>query len=231
MENKSKRELFSRLLLIFGGATALIFGLSTALIPNLAYVQVTIRYWPYEQMFLEYLAFNVQLHESSFGLLISSFGGFLGLLSAVRRNVKGDLLGFAGGFLGVLGVLFYSLPALGSAPEVLSFYVSWMGFCSTLIGVSVMFIGSMVKSEGWHRLTLLGIPLLLALWVTCPLLVATGNFSFLISIRLISFGEYRSIGLLFWYSYLIGLVLTHLGTVIGLFKSITQLTRIPYSSR
>jgi len=100
MENKSKRELFSRLLLIFGGATALIFGLSTALIQNLAYVQVTIRYWPYEQMFLEYLAFNVQLHESSFGLLISSFGGFLGLLSAVRRNVKGDLLGFAGGFLG-----------------------------------------------------------------------------------------------------------------------------------
>lgn len=123
MEKKAKRELLSRLLLIVGGSMTLIFGLSTAFIPNLAYVKVTSTYWPYKQIYFEYLSFKVQLHESSFGLMMTSVGGFLGLLSSVKRDVKRDLLCFAGDLLGVLGVVFYSAPIQGSIPEVQISYV------------------------------------------------------------------------------------------------------------
>lgn len=224
MEKKSKRELLSRLLLIVGGSMALIFGLLTALIPNLAYVKVTRILWGYNQLSFErvYLPFKVQLHESSFALMMASVGGFLGLLSSVKR----DLLCFTGDFLGVLGVVFYSPPIAGSIIIAQIAYEPWLGFSLTLVGISIMFIGSMVKSEGWHRLTLLGIPSLLTIPVIIPFLIAINDLPLLFSFRRVD----RLIGLLLFLGYFIGFTLMHIGSVIGFLKSITKLTRIPYFS-
>jgi len=224
MENKSKIETISRLLMIIGGAWTLIFGLLTAFIPSLAYVEMIHAYWGYEQgyeqLYLVYLPFKVQLHESSFGMLVSSVGGFLGLLSSVRGDVKRDFLGFVGGFLGVLGILFYGSPIRGSAPEILIFYEPWVGVCLTLIGVSIMFTGSVVKSEWWHSLSLLGIPLFLTIWLIPLHLIAVNNLPLLLSI------EYSGSLMPLFRMHVVGLVLMLFGSVVGIWKSKAHLTRI-----
>jgi len=224
-ESKSKRELLTRVLMILGGAMALIFGLLTAFIPGLAYVEV----WVFSPFIttpaVVHFSFDFQIHGFTFGLLVSSVGGLLGLTAALtpvnRRaylGFMGDFLGILGFFLGILGFLFYPPSSYVTIPEFHFFDVPWVGVCLTLAGVSVMFIGSMVKSEGWHRLTLLGIPLLLTSWLTYPLLIAINNRPLLLSI-------YRSglMNALFFYFFIIGFVLTLLGSAIGFWKSSAHL--------
>lgn len=217
-EKESKRELLSRPLVIIGGAMALIFGLLTAFIPGLAYVRV----WVFAPLIImitpavEYFPFDFQIHGYTSGLLISSIGGFLGLTAALMRVNRRAYLGFMGNFLGFLGFLSLLFSPLGESaiPEVHYFWVPWVGTCLTLIGISLMFVGTMVESREWHHLTLLGIPLILTSLLTHPLLIAVNNLPLLLSIH-----RNMSINVLFGYLILLGFALTFFGTVIGFWKS------------
>lgn len=174
-----KKERLTCVLMIVGGAMALVFGLLTAFIQGLAYTVVV-----YDLRVI-YFPFKFQFHGFTFGLLISSVGGLLGIVSSLRQDKKFAYLAFIADFLGIFGFLLVKAPFTydqnifgGEA----FFAVPWVGVCLTLVGVSVMFVGSMAESKGLPRLTLLGVPLLLAMWLMQPLLIAAKNFRLLISI-------------------------------------------------
>jgi len=205
----------------------LVFGLLTAFIPGLAYVEVYItgpthlgQTYPYVACF----PFEFQIHGFTFGLLVSSVGGILGLTSALRRGNKLVYLAFIGDFLGILGFLFYPPTRYSIIPEIHFFDVPWVGVCLTLIGISMMTVGCVVKCRGWHRLTVLGIPLLLASWLIYPLLITVNNLPLLLSIhRSVVRNTLPGIllgvpGVLVGVFLVLGFALTLLGSAIGVWK-------------
>jgi len=228
METEAKKELLTRTLMLIGGTITLIFGLLTAFIPNLAYMVVVTDWNPPPHLYyLRPLSFpdSPFLYLSPpfacmfLGLLVTSFGGFLGLVSAVKHDGKLAPLGSIGSLLGILGLL-RAIPS-GQPPftmleelfdfEGVLFYVPWVGVCLTLVGVSFMLVSSAAKGNRVQRLTLLGIPLLMASWLIYPFLIATNNIPFLISIGKYPIGSNASASILIGTFAILGFGLTLLG--------------------
>ena len=139
-----KGQRIAQFLMVIGGVTAAVCGLLTAFIPGLAYVSV---HDPFESPpYVEYLPLNLQLHNFTFEMLMSSVGGFLVLGSSIRRSKKLAFLSFAGDFLGILGFLIYT----GDRPGTFiwtgyAFKMPWIGLSLTFLGVLLMFASSIIR--------------------------------------------------------------------------------------
>jgi len=151
-----------RLVTALGAALALAFSLLTAFFPGLARVVV------YPSRYIAYLPlFQPEIRAPTFfGMLVSSIGALLGLVSLRVGHAR---LGFAGVFLGLSG---FSLLALHPSLLEISFCMFWWGPGLTMLGLLMMFWGLVVQSKAVPRLALLGCPFLLAVWLLPPLLTA-----------------------------------------------------------
>lgn len=194
----------------------MIFGLLSAFVRGLTYVTVYVGPPPMEgtvSPVVYFGDFSFQIHGFTFGMLVSTVGGLLGLISSVERYNKLVSIGFAGGFLGILGFLFrpyeyfYSPFTGGYRITVL-----WVGPCLTLLGISLMLIGLVTRFKGWHYLTLLGIILLLVGQFTYPLWIISNNLSLFLIRNLVSMSAW--VGL----SIIIGFAFTLSGSAIGAWK-------------
>lgn len=204
---------------------ALTFGLLSAFIPGLHYVRV-VEIWRYPPPIVDiaYLPFNLQLHDYTLGMLLSSVGGLLGLISSLRRGKRLLSVGFAGCFLGILAS-FASYPSQPTwFPTRILFQTYWVGSCLTIIGICILFVGLMLESQGLHRLSILGVPLFLFVFLY-PLLAATKNFYLFFSI-------YRNYQMQFLFGTLdyIGLGLTLLGSAFGIWKCLPNLRQTIHAS-
>lgn len=158
-------------LLFFGSITILIFSLLTAVMSGLAFVTVqsnmlTETYSVYYQP----LAFGV--HMNTVKMVISAIGGLAGLFALLEHKNKPAYVGFTAIAVASLGLI---LPAASHTvykiPEVIYFDVPWIGVLLVLVGVSILFIGLALKKPNVPRITLLSVPLLLAVYLIRPLFV------------------------------------------------------------
>lgn len=226
MSEESAWKSLPRILMIVGGAMALIFGLLSAFIPGLHYVRMVYLRRPFQgrpRIDIAYLPFKLQLHDYSLGMLLFSVGGLLGLISSLRRDNRLVSAGFAGSFLAMLG-LFASAPRPPNwFPTSILFEMWWLGSCLAIVGVCVMFVGSMMEFRGWHSLSVLGVPFLLCNVLLFQLLAATRNFDLLSRILAGSVNIYGITGI-------IGLSLTLLGSAIGVWKFLPNLRHTTHAS-
>ena len=219
-----KRELLPRLLMIIGGAMALIFGLLSAFIPGLHYVRV-VDFWPrHLGVDIESLPFKLQLHDYTSGMLLCSVGGLLVLIPSLRRDKRLISIGFAGDFLAILGLIFSSPRPPGWFPTSILFETWWLGGCLAIVGICVMFVGLMLQYRGWQRLSILGVPLFLFV-LLYPLLIVTKNFHLFFSI-------FRNWEVQFFFGVLIyiGFCLILLGSIVGFLRFLPNLIQTTHAS-
>lgn len=210
--------------MIFGGIVTFIFGLLSAFIQSSAFVLlVNDPISQVQNIYVQYGTWQPQLHAYTLGMLVSSVGGILGVVSSLRSSLKFLRLGFLGIFLGVLGFTFLSgqPQPLWERVTVEPYHtnyvlkVPWIGICLTLLGVLVMFTSYMYEAGGWYRLVIIGVPLLLLSWLLCPLLIGFWGVSpslrsFFMNVRTnIWFGSLPVVG----FTLIIG------GTVLGFLKT------------
>jgi hypothetical protein len=226
MSKESTWRSLPRILMIIGGVMTLIFGLLSAFIPGLHYVEVVWcrAPWCSSPNYIKYFPFKLQLHDNTLGLVLCSVGGLLGLISSLRRDKRLVSTGFAGDFLAILAFVASYPPHSLAMPFYTLFPTYWVGSCLTIIGVCILFVGLMLESRGWLRLSILGVPLFLFV-LLYPLLAATKNFYLFFSI-------YRNypIQALFGILIYIGLGLTLLGSAIGVWKFLPNLRQTTHAS-
>jgi len=204
-----------------GGIMTVIFGLFSAFVRGLAYITV---YFPPLGMgppVIGFGDFSFQIHGFTFGMLISTIGGLLGLVSSVKRSNELCSIGFVGGFLGALGFLFHPPGFRSLLTGAYYFNILWLGSCLVLIGISLMLIGLTARSRGWHYLTLVGIPLLLISRLTFPLSILSNNVPLFLSIH-------RSVlmNMLLGFSIFGAYALTLIGSAIGAWEFRAGLRRM-----
>lgn len=216
---------YFRMFVFLGGIMTVVFGLLSAFVRGLAYVTV---YFPPPGMGPPVIGgfgvLSFQIHGFTFGMLVSTVGGLLGLISSIKRYNELVSIGFVGGFLGASGFLFhppgFSSPLTGEY----RFNILWLGSCLVLIGISLMLIGLTAISKGWHYLTLLGIPPLLISRLTFPLSILSNNLPLFSSIH-----KSAQMNVLLFFSIIIGYALTFLGSAIGAWKFRTGLRKISHT--
>jgi|GEM_PF-2110149 len=167
-------------LLSFGSITTLVFGLLAAFIPGLAYVTVQSYFMDvpvalYGLPSVYYPPLEPGVHMNTIKLVISAIGGLIGLFSLLENQNKPAYMGFAAIAITNLGLMLPTGDARISFPEMRNFDVPWLGFYLVLVGVSIMFLGLAMKKPIVPRITLLSVPLLLAVYSIYPLFVLS-NF-------------------------------------------------------
>jgi len=207
---------YFRMFVFLGEIMTVVFGLLSAFFRGLSYVTVYVGPPPMEgtvSPVVYFWNFSFQIHGFTFGMLVSTIGGFLGVISSIKHYNELVSIGFAGSFLGVLGFLFrpyeyFYSPFTGEYRIT----VLWVGPCLTLLSISLMLVGLVTRFKGWHYLTLLGIILLLVGQLTYPLWIISNNLSLFLIRNLVSMSVW--VGL----STIIGFALTLSGSAIDTWK-------------
>jgi hypothetical protein len=173
----------AKLILIFGSMLALIASLSSAFIPGLAYFSVSGNwstfFIPDTPHAIVFPAWTFSIHAFTVKLLVTAFGGLLGVLSFFERKRNVPFLSFSGMSLGTIGFL---LPA-GTPVNLVNVYsvdIPWVGSLIALVGVLMMFLGFAMRNSKVPRKALATVPILLAAYLVVPSLILSGNVSFFI---------------------------------------------------
>ncbi len=174
-------------ILFTGSVIALLLGLLSAFVPALAYITVSAEWSNFllsnAPHFVTIQPLIFSFHDFTIKLLVSAFGGLLGLCSVCceHRNTV-PFLSFAGLSLGTIGFL---LP-YGSSQFAASDYssdVPWVGSLITLVGVLLMFLGFSLRNTQVPKWALFVIPILLIIYLTSPVLIFTGNLQLFIFLQ------------------------------------------------
>jgi len=174
------QKKYAHMLTAFGGALTLVFGLLSAFNLGLAYARV----YPASMeasVSLSLSAFH--FHEYTQGFLVTSAGGFLGLIASFRKDRKFAYLGFSGIFLGLLGFFanIFLNPRLVLFEWTYQFLeVPSVGQILALLGVSLMFVGFVTELKV-HSITLLSVPITLASSSMHLPMILTNNIPLLVS--------------------------------------------------
>jgi len=99
---------YSRMLVFLGGLVTVVFGLLSAFVRGLAYGIVYVSPGSMVSPRVYFPHFYFQTHDFTLGMLVSSIGGLLGLISSVKHFNKLISIGYIGGIMGVLGFLLTS---------------------------------------------------------------------------------------------------------------------------
>lgn len=173
-------------ILFLGSIIALIMGTISAFVPRLAYITV----WTEGPNFLlsevphfiTYPSMEFSINDFTLKLLVSAFGGLLGLCSIVceHKNTV-PFLSFAAISFGTIGFL---LP-FGSSivGNEYSADIPWVGSLITLVGVLLMFLGFSLRNTNVPKWALAVIPMLLIVYLLSPVLIFTGNLAFYIFLQ------------------------------------------------
>ncbi len=171
MEVSSKERLF----LFFGSTITIVFGLAAAFVPGLAYVTVSSYFQdvpiPPLNAIAQYQSLEFGVHMFTAKLVISAIGGLVGLFSLLERNNKPAYMGFAAIVVASVGLMLPVYYSRLSAPAVQFFDVPWIGVLLVLVGVSTMFLGLAMNKTHIPRITVLSVPLLLAVYLIRPICV------------------------------------------------------------
>lgn len=153
-------------------------------------------------------------HKYTQGFLVTSAGGFPGLIASLRKDRKFAYLGFSGIFLGLLGFfvnVFLGPPRLIPADWTNYFFeVPSLGHILTLLGVSLMFVGFVTELKV-HSITLLSVPITLASSSMHLPMILTNSIPLLVSVYM-----NPTLAILSWGSSLI----MFSGALIGLCQTI-----------
>ena len=167
-----------KILLIIGSFIALIAGSISALIAGLAFIAVSAEwadfYLPNAPHFITFPPLTFGLHEYTVKLLITAFGGLLGVLSIFENKNSVPILSFTGLLIGTIGFLI-PVTANQSSANILSVDVPWMGSLIALIGALLMFLGFALRNTKVPRYVIIVLPILLVAYSVAPILVLTDN--------------------------------------------------------
>lgn len=177
----------AQFVLFIGSVIALLLGTLSAFVPGLAYITVSSEGANFlvsgAPHFVTYPPMDFGFNDFTVKLLVSAFGGFLGVCSvAFERKSTVPFLSFAGLSLGTIGFL---LP-FGANQAVINEYstnVPWVGSLITLVGVLLMFLGFALRNQHVPRWALAVIPVLLGIYLISPVLIFTGNIQFFIFLQ------------------------------------------------
>ncbi|MGD6932844.1 MAG: hypothetical protein ACQCN5_01400 [Candidatus Bathyarchaeia archaeon] len=192
-------------ILLIGSVIALLLGGLSAFVPGLAYITVTAEWsnflLPNAPHFVTIQPLSFSFNDFTVKLLVSSFGGLLGLFSVCceHKNTV-PFLSFAGLSFGTIGFL---LPY--GSNQVLTDYaadVPWVGSLITLVGVMLMFLGFALKNEHVPKWALLVIPVLLIIYLISPVLIFTGNLELFVFLQ-VNISISTTIGILVLFSHLL----------------------------
>ncbi len=192
-------------ILLIGSVVALLIGGLSAFIPGLAYITVTAEWsnflLPNAPHFVTVPPISFSFNDFTVKLLVSAFGGLLGLCSVCceHKNTV-PFLSFAGLSLGTIGFL---LP-YGSAQIVNDYTadVPWVGSLITLVGVLLMFMGFALKNAHVPKWALIVIPVLLIIYLISPVLIFTGNLELFVFLQ-VNISISTTIGILVLFGHLV----------------------------
>ena len=189
----------NRNLVILGSIVTLVFSVLVALIPRLAYVLIIS--WLGPSPHISYPPFDFSTHVYTLRFAVAAFAGILGLFSMIgpqsrRRNLI--LLSI------VFGSSAFWIPPVTNTIVVIDWMdicQPWLGGLPVLFGISLIFLGAIMKKTNVPRFTLLSVPLLFGSYSTLPLIIASGNlwllrnyYVFWVTMLLYAFGQ----ALMFW---------------------------------
>jgi hypothetical protein len=177
----------TQFILFIGSAITLIMGFLSAFVPRLAYITFSAEGANFllsgATHYVTYPPLTFSVNDFTLKLLVSAFGGILGLCSIVWEHKNAvPFLSFAGLSLGTIGFL---LP-FGSSPSLPNEYstdIPWVGSLITLVGVLLMFLGFALKSTHVPKRTLCVIPVLLAVYLISPVLIFTNNLQLFVFLQ------------------------------------------------
>jgi hypothetical protein len=176
----------AQLILLIGSIIALFVGAISAFIPRFAYVTVSsegatflVQDAPH---IVSYQTTALSFNDFTLKLLVSAFGGLLGLLSlACEHKNTVPFLSFAAISFGTIGFLLpFGSSIMGSEYSV---NIPWVGSLVTLIGVLLMFLGFALRNTYVPRRALAVIPVLLIVYLLSPALIFTGNIDYFIFLQ------------------------------------------------
>jgi len=196
----------AQFILFIGSVIALLLGTLSAFVPGLAYVTVSSEGANFlvsgAPHFVTYPPMDLGVNDFTVKMLVSAFGGFLGICSvAFERKSAVPFLSFAGLSLGTIGFL---LP-FGVNQAVISEYstnVPWIGSLITLVGVLLMFLGFALRNAHVSKWALAVIPVLLGIYLVSPVLIFTGNLQFFIFLQ-VNVSMSTLIGILILFGHLV----------------------------
>jgi len=196
----------AQFVLFIGSVIALLLGTLSAFVPGLAYVTVSSEGANFlvsgAPHFVTYPPMDLGVNDFTLKMLVSAFGGFLGICSvAFERKSAVPFLSFAGLSLGTIGFL---LP-FGANKAVISEYstnVPWIGSLITLVGVLLMFLGFALRNPHVSKWALAVIPILLGIYLVSPVLIFTGNLQFFIFLQ-VNVSMSTLIGILILFGHLV----------------------------
>jgi hypothetical protein len=176
----------AQFIMFLGSSIALLVGTMSAFIPRLAYFTVSAEgqnfFLSGAPHFVTYLPMTLGINDFTLKLLVSAFGGFLGLCSLCCEHKNTiPFLSFAAISFGTIGFLLpFGSNIMGNEYSV---DIPWVGSLITLIGVLLMFSGFALRSIHVPRRALAVIPLLLIVYLLSPILIFTGNISFFVFLQ------------------------------------------------
>lgn len=171
-----------------GSVIALLFGGLSAVVPGLAYITVYTNWsnilLTSQPQFTTFPLTTFGLHDLTIKLVVTAFGGLLGLCSiACEHKSTVPFLSFAGLSLGTIGFL---LPYGSNQAFSNEFFVNvpWVGSLIALVGVMLMFTGFALRNANVPKKALTVIPVLLMVYLLSPALIFTGNLELFILLQI-----------------------------------------------
>ncbi len=151
----------------------LVFSLLAAFIPYLAYV-VLVSYGgsgPYAS----YRSLDLSIHPYTFRFIVAAFAGIVGLGFLFGPLKRRFTLAFLSIIIGNGAFWIIPMPDVIPIPEMSYTYLPWIGSLPVLAGISLIFLGVILKNPNVPRFALLSVPLLLGSYMMYPLIIASGN--------------------------------------------------------
>jgi hypothetical protein len=178
-------------------------GLLAAFIPGIAYATVYSYFLdgpnPLGLPEVAYEPVVFSAHTYTVRFVMSAMGGLIGLFALVLKNKK-VYLGVGAIAVSSFGLM---LPAFNkmrvTIPEVRLFDVPWIGAVTIIVGICLMFLGLSLKKEHIPKASFLSLPLMLAVYLIQPILIA---FNYL---PRVIFGN--TFNLLNWFVFLAAILL------------------------
>ncbi len=166
----------NRNLVILGSIVTLVFSVLAALVPRLAYVLIIAQLGGSATPHISYPPFDFSIHVYTLRFAVAAFAGILGLFSMIgpqsrRRNLI--LLSI------VFGSSAFWIPPVTNTIAVVDWmdiYLPWLGGLPVLLGISLIFLGTIMKKTNVPRFTLLSVPLLFGSYSAYPLMITSSNF-------------------------------------------------------
>lgn len=161
-------------------------GALSAFVPRLAYITVFTEgpnfLLPDAPHILAFPSMEFSVNDFTLKLLVSAFGGLLGVCSVVceHKNTV-PFMSFAAISFGTIGFLLpFGSTIVGNEYAA---DIPWVGSLITLVGVMLMFLGFSLRNTNVSRWALAVIPMLLIIYLLSPVLIFTGNLAFYIFLQ------------------------------------------------